>query len=106
MAYVMLRMLEKFSKGKDHMYVKKRVGTKTSRRNSGGAEGEDDVEPEPEVGVPVYRESSFDFKNFERVSVLLLMRKPRLKRVHQEILHAAEHCHVHTVSFALQGIPR
>ena len=101
----MLRMLEKFSKGKEHMYVKKRVGTKTSRRSAGGAEGEDDIEPEPEVGVPVYRESSFDFKNFERVSGFLLVRKAMLTCALSEILHAAKHCYVPAILVALQGVP-
>lgn len=53
-------MLEKYSKNRDHMYIKKKAG----RGRKGGDGNDDEAERE---NITKYKESGFEFSKFERV---------------------------------------
>jgi replication fork protection complex subunit Tof1/Swi1 len=77
-AYVLLRMLERYSKTKSFMYVRKRKAARKKRKEQ--AENPDDTLPVPDEDVeheedlqaekdmPSYAEHAFTFTAFERVS--------------------------------------
>ena len=72
-AYVLLRMLEKYSKTKTYMFVRKKQRPVRRRQLKGDDtapipeeyENEEEVEPEPDA--PSYKEHVFTFTAFEKV---------------------------------------
>jgi replication fork protection complex subunit Tof1/Swi1 len=79
-AYVLLRMLERYSKTKSFMYVRKRKAARKKRKEQ--AENPDGTLPVPDEDVeheedlqaekdmPSYAEHAFTFTAFERVSLV------------------------------------
>jgi replication fork protection complex subunit Tof1/Swi1 len=79
-AYVLLRMLERYSKTKSFMYVRKRKAARRKRKEQ--AENPDGTLPVPDEDVeheedlqaekdmPSYAEHAFTFTAFERVSLV------------------------------------
>ena len=76
-AYVLLRMLEQYSKSKSFMFVRKRKAARQKRKQL-EAQGqtmpeeygqEEDIEVEN--NTPTYSEHSFTFTSFESVSLAL-----------------------------------
>ncbi|KAK8843979.1 hypothetical protein IAR55_006771 [Kwoniella newhampshirensis] len=78
-AYVLLRMLEKYSKTKAFMFVRKRKAARKKRKqaedpnDTAGASGmpeeygnEDEAELEPDKEAPSYAEHAFTFQAFEK----------------------------------------
>lgn len=85
-AYVLLRMLEKYSKSKSYMYVRKRKGA----RKKQGAVPVNDIDDENEEmldtqkGEPSYSEHAFTFTTFERVRTTRREHKTNFQRFAQE----------------------
>lgn len=78
-AYVLLRMLEKYSKNKGFMFVRKKKAKRAIRKKkqAGEAEGqqeipeeyrEDEGLDEGDRDMPTYAEHQFAFSSFEQVS--------------------------------------
>lgn len=80
-AYVLLRMLEKYSKNKGYMYVRKKKARRAKKKamalSEGGTKENGDMPEEyaedegaelPEKEGPSYAEHQFTFKAFEQVS--------------------------------------
>ncbi|KAM0754978.1 timeless-domain-containing protein [Meredithblackwellia eburnea MCA 4105] len=73
LSYVLLRMLEKYSKSKAYMYVRKkksRARKRKSKRNTGDDEGDgvgqfNEEEEEMDRGAKTYGEHTFEFEKFE-----------------------------------------
>ncbi|KAJ7582904.1 timeless protein-domain-containing protein [Mycena floridula] len=65
MAYVLLRMLERWSKGKSDIYVRKKKGKRRKRRGASEDDGMGDDEEEPEIPDEVIYETMFTFESFE-----------------------------------------
>lgn len=88
-AYILLRMLEKYSKNKSFMFVRKRRSARKKRKAAAAGEGavpgtmpeeyggddEEDEEMQAMRGAegdgPSYAEHKFTFESYERVSVHL-----------------------------------
>lgn len=78
-AYVLLRMLEKYSKNKSYMFVRKRRAAKSKRKGNEGRDGSapiaEDYDQEDEEAalleadkdMPSYAEHAFTFQSFEKV---------------------------------------
>lgn len=83
-AYVLLRMLEKYSKSKSYMFIRKRRAAKKKKKAIDDANADGSVPlPEDYAGedeeaailngdedVPSYAEHAFTFQAFEKVSFL------------------------------------
>lgn len=76
LSYVLLRMLEKYSKSKAFMYVRKKQNRASrKKKNRSGADdegdgigqGDDEEEEEIERGTRTYKEHAFTFSAFETV---------------------------------------
>ena len=77
-AYVLLRMLEKYSKTKSYMFVRKRKAAKKKRKAVADAAstsvpeeyvGDDEAEGmDEDRDAPSYKEHAFQFAQFEQVS--------------------------------------
>lgn len=85
LAFVVLKMLERFSKSKDRMYVRKRRKARPKRKAAGeGEEGEEEQRDEEEIeideGTVDYAEKAFQFEQFEAVSLSLETRPLQLTR--------------------------
>jgi replication fork protection complex subunit Tof1/Swi1 len=76
-AYVLLRMLEKYSKSKSFMFVRKRTAQKKQKKKDNADApipeeyGDEEEDVAPQRDLPSYSERGFTFTAFEKVSLLL-----------------------------------
>ena len=87
-AYVLLRMLERYSKTKAFMFVRKRKAARRKRKAGAGTQGPgptaeeyagDDEEGEDggaEKDTPSYAEHTFTFQEFEKVCSMFCPSRP------------------------------
>jgi len=96
-AYVLLRMLEKYSKNKSYMFVRKRRAAKSKRKSNEGRDGSapiaEDYDQEDEEAalleadkdMPSYAEHAFTFQSFEKVRIRrFLLTKTDMQRFASE----------------------
>ena len=92
-AYVLLRMLEKYSRTKNFMFVRKRKAQRRKKRaaEEAAASGrpvpeaeEEEVgsDGEPDKDAPSYGEHQFKFKEFEMVSEHVMLRRAACHRAY------------------------